>query len=116
MAKSGSEDPLSKKNVSFCIFLSFACMAVAPSAYATGLTLTAAGIADGFSLVTFADGFPTSSNIGPLGVTFTSTGAVMVDDFATGSIRIFADTDGQHAGNVAPSATYGINGPIGLTT
>ncbi len=105
-----------QKNISTCVVLSLACIAAAQSAHATGLTLTSTGIADGFSLSTFVDGFQTGSNIGPLGVTFLSNGNVMVDDFVNGGIRIFTDTDGQHAGDVSPSQTYGGNGPIGLTT
>src|SRR5579863_1125822 len=70
------------------------------------LTLTAAGVAQGLSLSTYADGFPndpaSGGGVGPLGVAFVN-GTVLVSDHP-GNVRIFStDTDGQHAGS-APVA------------
>ena len=77
------------------------------------LTLTAAGQAAGFSLSTFATGFPSSGGIGPLGVVFPTTGGVLVGDYP-GNLRLFpTDTDGQNAANIAPK-NFGGSNAIGL--
>ena len=73
------------------------------------LTLTAAGQAAGFGLLTFATGFPSTSGIGPLGVVFPASGGVLVDD-GPGNVRLFpSDSDGQDAATVPPvsGASYG---------
>jgi len=87
---------------------------VAGSAQAAAI-LTAQGTADGFTLSTFADGFPSTGGIGPLGIGFTSTSGVMVADY-TGRIAVFAtDTDGQHYSGATLSTTdYGFNSPVGI--
>ncbi len=78
------------------------------------LTLTPAGTALGFSLSTFATGFPTDVGIGPLGIAFPSTGGVLVTDFP-GNVRLFpTDTDGQNAGSVPVAQNYGDRNAIGL--
>jgi hypothetical protein len=83
------------------------------------LTLTAAGTSQGFSLTTFATGFPNSpasgnGNAGPLGIAFTSSGGVLVADLP-GNVRLFpTDTDGQNAGSVTPGANYGSDNALGL--
>jgi hypothetical protein len=54
--------------------------------------------ADGFTLTTFASGFPNSgtNTPGPIGIAFPSSGSVMVTDVASGQVVIFpTDTDGQ---------------------
>jgi hypothetical protein len=87
---------------------------LAGSAQAAAI-LTAQGIADGFTLTTFADGFPNNGSVGPLGIGFTPTGAVMVVDYP-GRIAVFAtDTDGQHYSGATLSTTnYGFNSPVGI--
>ena len=76
--------------------------------------LTADGIADGFSLSLFANGFPTFSCCGPLGIAFPTTGGVMVSDFP-GNVRVFpTDVDGQNAASVTPGGTYGAGNGVGL--
>jgi len=69
------------------------------------MTLTPAGVAAGFTLTTFATGFPQmAGQIGPLGIALAGS-RVMVAD-GPGNVRLFpADTDGQVAGNSAPSVT-----------
>ena len=70
-------------------------LGLASSAHAQ-FTLTAAGTAAGFTLSTFADSFPNSNSIGPLGVAFSGSN-VLVTDYP-GNVRVFpTDTDGQHA-------------------
>ncbi|HWE40560.1 MAG TPA: PEP-CTERM sorting domain-containing protein [Isosphaeraceae bacterium] len=84
-----------------------------------GMTLTADGIVQGFSLSTFADNFPSTSNIGPVGIGFAPGGNVLVTDYgsAAGTMYNFAtDTDGQHAGPGLATATYGANNPTGIAT
>ena len=77
------------------------------------LTLTPAGVADNFSLTTFATGFPSSSSVGPLGMAFVG-GTVLVSDYP-GNVRVFGtDTDGQNA-LLAPIAhNYGGAAAIGM--
>lgn len=70
----------------------------------SGLTLTSAGRADGFSLSTFATGFPVASSIGPMGIVFPPGGGVLVSD-ASGNVRRFAsDAVGQSAAATPPVA------------
>jgi hypothetical protein len=59
------------------------------------LTLTAAGTADGFSLDLFASGFPASSGLGPLGMSKTPDGNVIVFNYTNNTNYIFSDTNGQ---------------------
>jgi DNA-binding beta-propeller fold protein YncE len=82
-----------------------------------GLTLTAAGTTQGFTLSTFASGFPTIDSgvpgfgFGPFGIGFPGGGAVLVLD-AFGDMRRFpTDTDGQNAGLVPVTYNYGNPNP-----
>ena len=62
------------------------------------LTLTAIGIADGFSLSVFAKNFtPSGFCCGPLGIATNSDGNVMVQSWGDATIKIFNDVDGQDA-------------------
>src|SRR5579884_1515912 len=80
-----------------------------------GMTLTAAGTSAGFTLSTFADGFPSSGAVGPVGITFLTNGAVMVSSYAAGRNAVFAtDTDGQHYSGAAISTSSYFT-PSGLT-
>jgi PEP-CTERM motif len=69
-------------------------------AFGNSLTLTSQGIADGFTLSTFATTNP--GNIGccggPFGVAMTSNGNVLVNT-GSGAAYIFADADGQTTGS-----------------
>jgi hypothetical protein len=77
------------------------------------MTLTAAGIAEGFTLTTFATNFPNANGAGPLGIEFPGTG-VMVSDLL-GNVRVFpSDTDGQDAGAVPAAANYGARNAAGI--
>lgn len=88
--------------------------ALTSSAFA-GATLTPAGSANGFTLSTFASGFPAASGLyGPLGIAFTSSGGVLVSD-ASGNVRLFAtDTDGQDAAAAPVGQNYGFFNAFGL--
>jgi hypothetical protein len=81
------------------------------------MLLTPAGTAAGFTLSTFADGFPTTGFCcGPLGVAFPKSGGVMVADYP-GNVYLFpTDTDGQHAGSVTPVTGYSFAGPADLAS
>ncbi len=78
------------------------------------LLLTSAGSSDGFSLSTFADNFPTSGGVGPLGIAFPTSGGVLVTE-KLGNARLFpTDTDGQHANLISANQNYGLNNAVGL--
>lgn len=79
------------------------------------LTLTAASIAQGFTLTTFASGFPTTGHCcGPLGIGFTSSGGVLVSDY-TGTVAKFAtNTDNQTYASASITGGYGWGLPVGI--
>jgi hypothetical protein len=81
-----------------------------PRQLLSGLTLTPNAQAAGFSLSTFATGFPERSDgLGPFGVAFPASGGVLVDD-GPGNVRLFpSDADNQNATTVPPvsGASYG---------
>src|SRR5207237_3891536 len=59
-------------------------------------TLTAAGIADGFTFSTFATLHPGASGCcGPLGVAVLSNGNIIVEDAFAGPRFVWPDVDGQ---------------------
>ena len=79
------------------------------------LTLTPAGVADNFSLSTFASGFPNSDNIGPLGIAFVGS-TVLVSDFP-GNVRVFpTDADGQDVSLIPVAHDYTFRNAVGLAT
>ena len=78
------------------------------------MTLTAAGVAAGFTLTTFATNFPNTGagGTGPVGIAFPGNG-VMVSDWP-GNVRVFpSHADGQDAGAV-PATAYGVANAVGL--
>ncbi len=81
------------------------------------MSMTTAGTTAGFSLSTFASGFPaTGYCCGPLGVAFTSGGAVLVADYAGTVYRFSNDVDNQTvAANATASTPYSSGDPVGLT-
>ena len=101
----------------YCLCLAGSLALTFGSAANAGEMLTPGATAAGFTLSTFADGFPTTGFCcGPLGIAFPTTGGVMVSDFP-GNVRTFAtDTDGQHAGDFTPAQNYGSNNGVGLAT
>jgi hypothetical protein len=72
------------------------------------LTLTAAGIADGFSLSLFADTpGPATGCCGPLGIATNNLGQVVLQYYPAGRNFVFSDVDGQHLpGTALSSAPY----------
>jgi hypothetical protein len=78
------------------------------------LTLTPAGMADNFTLSTFASGFPDGgTTVGPLGMAFVG-GKVLVSDYP-GNVRVFAtDTDGQTAASAPIAQNYGGANAVGM--
>jgi hypothetical protein len=78
------------------------------------LTLTQAGMDQGFSLSTFATDFPVATGVGPIGIAFPEEGGVLVGDYA-GNVRLFpTDTDGQTALHVPPAQDYGFANATGM--
>jgi hypothetical protein len=78
------------------------------------LTLTQAGISEGFRLSIFATDFVPSNGIGPLGVAFPDSGGVLVSARNGGVRRFPNDTDGQSAAWISPSQNYGTANAFGL--
>jgi hypothetical protein len=82
----------------FRSLLAVAGLAVAASSAHATLTLTADGIAKGFTLSTFAMLNPGASGFGPFGVGVDTTGGsptVLVSNFANSTRYQFSDVDGQ---------------------
>jgi hypothetical protein len=77
-----------------------------PTAKAQLATLTAAGVADGFTLTTFATTNPGNTGCcgGPFGVAVASNGNIIVSDGALGTRYVFSDVDGQTIGSALSSA------------
>jgi hypothetical protein len=79
---------------------------IARSAQAA-LTLTPAAVARGFSLTTWASGFPSIGDIGPLNVAYRPDGGVLVDN-NDGNIYSFpVNADNQDATVTPITASYG---------
>ena len=77
------------------------------------LTITTAGANQGLSITTFATGFPTTGQIGPLGIVYPGNG-VLVSDIV-GNVRLFpTDTNNQVAVNAAVGQNYGGDHADGL--
>ena len=105
------------KKVHRCIIASVAGMAaiIATSGISyADLTLDPAASAAGFTLTTFADQIPTNGAVGPVGISFTPTGGVIIASYGSGVNAVFAsDTDNQHfAGAVLSTDTFA--GPAGI--
>jgi hypothetical protein len=85
----------------------FAAIIAASGTSNGGMVLTGAGTAAGFKLSTFADQFPNNGIVGPIGISFTPGGGVIVSSFAAGRNAVFAsDTDNQHYSAATLSSTY----------
>jgi hypothetical protein len=82
-----------------------------------GMALTAAGIAEGFTLSTFVDQIPNNGAVGPVGISFTNSGGVIVSSYAVGKNVVFAnDVDNQHySGGVLSATNFGASNPCGIT-
>jgi hypothetical protein len=78
----------------------FAVFAVPQPAYCNSIALTAKGVADGFTLSTFATTNPGNTGCcgGPFGVSVTNNGSVIVST-GSGPSYVFADIDGQTSGS-----------------
>jgi hypothetical protein len=92
--------------IKYCFLIAASAIALcAPSAKASTLMLTAAGMADGFSLTSFVTGLPAGSGLGPLGVSLTGNGKVITYDYSTNKNYIFNNVNGQTAANAVSSTT-----------
>jgi hypothetical protein len=80
-----------------------------------GMSITPQGAAQGFSLSTFATGFPVLNNAGPTGIVFLDGGGILISD-QPGNVRLFSsDADGQDASTIPVSQNYGAGNNTGLT-
>jgi hypothetical protein len=99
----------SRKNTFYAVLIGlFVVGSLAPAVMAQLPTLTAAGVADGFTLTTFATVAPGNTVCcgGPFGVAVASSGNVIVSVGGTATRYVFKDTDGQTIGSAlftAPS-------------
>jgi hypothetical protein len=79
------------------------------------LTLTAAGIADGFSLSLFADTpGPSGGCCGPLGIATNNLGQVVLQYYPVGRNYVFNDVDGQHLPGTALSSAPFVSSSYGV--
>jgi hypothetical protein len=102
----------SRKNTVYAVLIGlFVVGGLAPAVLGQIPTLTAAGMADGFTLTTFATPSPGNSGCcnGPFGVAVASTGNIIVNTGA-GTRYVFADTDGQTVGSAlfSTASTSGV--------
>ncbi len=79
-----------------------------------GLTLTSAGIADGFILSTFIDQLP-HTFFGPKGMAFNNAGQFLFDNLATDVYRFTSDKDNQPLSAYAQETTYNGDNISGIT-
>ena len=82
-----------------------AAICAAPTAQAT-LALNAVGMADGFTLSTFVDGYSFGGNYGPLAQGILPNGNVITGSVGNGQIYVFKDVDGQHLSDALISTPY----------
>ena len=85
-----------------------AAVAMAVPAHAT-LTLNATGIADGFTLTTYATG---SGYYPDIGNGVLAGGDIVASGYADGNLYKFADVDGQSTGSPLASTAVGSPGPV----
>jgi hypothetical protein len=87
-------------------------VAAASGARANPLTLTPAGLANGFTLSIFATLNPPTAGAGPFGIAMTGDGHVLVNNIANNIRYEFNDVDGQTSGT-AVNALSSTSGPAG---
>lgn len=92
-------------------------LAVSGGSANAAASLTSTATTQGFTLSTFVGSAPASGFCcGPIGLTNTTNGNIMVGDYGIGQIRVFSDVDGQVWTNGTAAATnYGANNVAGLT-
>ena len=91
----------------------FASAMAASSGAHAALTLTAAGVADGFTLSTF---YTDTVTYGMLGMTTTSTGKVIGAAYNRGGLALFNDVDGQTYGSAIATNTATPGTPTSVAT
>lgn len=95
---------MNKARLCASIFAGFLLLGSAVPANAT-LTLTTAGMSDGFNLSTFVSGYP-AATYGPLSVGVLPDGNLITGSYANSALYIFADTDGQTLGSALSKIPY----------
>jgi PEP-CTERM motif len=82
-------------------------LSAAISANGAPLTLTGAGVADGFNLTTFVSGFGVGDGgVGPLGVAVAGNGNVIVDASNLSKNYVFTDVNGQTLASAISSTAF----------
>src|SRR5215471_7066339 len=83
-------------------------IAIDTAIWGKNLTLTPQGMADGFRLTSFVNGFPGPSFIdyGPFGIAVASNGNVIVNSGFDNRNYVVADVDGQSIANAISSAPF----------
>jgi hypothetical protein len=89
-------------------------LASTTAAHAT-LTLTAAGISDGFLLTTFATIDPGNTGFGPFGLAVNNNNQAIVSDTLSGNVYIFSDVDGQTPASALHTRAGAATGTVGMT-
>jgi hypothetical protein len=96
-------NPMRHRLSGFTLALAVALFLLIPAR--ANLVLNATGIADGFSVTTFASGLPSTGGAfatGPFGTTVVANGTggynVLVEDYANATLYVFNDSDGQTPG------------------
>jgi hypothetical protein len=95
---------MNKARLYASIFAGSLLLASAVPANAT-LTLTAAGVGDGFSLSTFVSGYPPAT-YGPLSVGVLPDGNLITGSYANAALYTFTDADGQTLGSALSKIPY----------
>ena len=96
-----------------------AALGAATSPASASLTLTQAGITDGFNLSTFVSGYNFGGAYGPLGQGVDSAGHVITGSVGDGKIYVFNDVDGQTLASAISATPYvgqTVNPNIAMTT
>jgi hypothetical protein len=102
-----------KKPIATALLLLLAALSK-PASTQAGMVLTAAGINQGFSLSTFASGFPVSQGVGPIGIAFPVSGGVLVADYPGDVLHFLSDSDGQIASSASIAQSYGNANATGM--
>lgn len=92
-------------------------LATAAGGAQAAAALTSTASSQGYTLSTFVGSIPASGFCcGPVGLTNTTGGNIMIGDYGTGQIRVFSDVDGQTwTSGTAAATAYGTNNVAGLT-
>src|SRR5208282_4247616 len=107
---------MNRSGIRIVRLLAFAGLTLLSARADAGMMLTAAGVAQGFALSTFATDFPNSgmNGYGPIGIAFPVSGGVLVSDLWDGTLNHFpTDTDNQSNSDAGVTHQRSFNSPLG---